>query len=168
MNRMYFSKEDVEAGLMTKLINYLCQYSYQSGPKDFAHYNDIHIMPDDCEAFVVEWEQAPWSHNYGGHFEFVDEDQVVCNEVEFPDKHFEYTPENPNEAIKEWLADNPGWYKDECGQWQYSDQIDDFLKDIFGPKFGPQKPENKLNQWFDENDGWHEDSEGNWVNKDEV
>jgi hypothetical protein len=165
---MYFSKEDVEAGLMTKLIEYLCNYSYQCWSRDFALYNDIHIKPDDCDAFVVEWEQRPWSGEYGGHFEFVGEEQVVCNEVEFPDKHFEYTPEDPDESIKEWLVDNPGWYKDECGHWQYSDQIDDFLKDIFGPQFGPQKPEDKMNQWLDENDGWHEDSEGNWANKNEV
>lgn len=108
MNSMYFSKEDVEAGLMTGLINYLCKYSYSSGPRDFSHYNDIHIKPADCGAFIVEWEQRPWSEDYGGKFEYVGPKQVVCNEVEFPDKHFEYTPEDPDEAIKEWLEKENG------------------------------------------------------------
>ena len=96
---MYFTDEDVKAGLMTELIDYLCKYSYESGPRDFAHYNDIHIRPEDCGAFVVEWEQAPWSGDYGGKFEYVGPEQVVCNEAEFSDKHFEYTPEELTDGV---------------------------------------------------------------------
>lgn len=141
MNSMYFSKEDVEAGLMSELINYLCKYSYESGPRDLAHYNDIHIIPEDCEAFVVEWEQRPWSRDYGGKFEYVDEGQVVCNEVEFPDKHFEYTPEDPDEAINEWLEDNPAWEKDSWGHWHETDMYipkksPNFTFHIFDPDSG--------------------------------
>ena len=117
MNSMYFTGEDVKAGLMTQLIDYLCRYSYESEPRGHARYNDIHIRPADCGAFVVEWVQAPWSSDYSGRFEYVSEDQVVCNEVEFPDGYFEYTPEDEDIVIKEWLEDNPSWYRDEWGQW---------------------------------------------------
>ena len=105
MNSMYFTKEDVDAGLMVELINYLCKYSYHSGPGDLAHYNDIHIKPVDCEAFVVEWEQTPWSQEYGGRFEFINEEQCICNKVIFPDHHYEYIPMTqqnwPTELINE-------------------------------------------------------------------
>ena len=113
MNSMYFSKEDVEAGLMQELVSLLCSHSYRAD----GLYNDVHIRPDDLGAFIVEWAQVPWNHEYGGKFEYVDEDQAVCNEVVFPDKHFEYTPEDPNDVIKEWLEDNPNWRKDEWGHW---------------------------------------------------
>lgn len=122
INRMYFSKEDIEAGLMHELLVYLCRYSYASGPRRLSHYNDIHIYPCDCEAFEVEWSQSPWSHDYGGHFEYVGEEQVVCNEVIFPDGHYEYTPESEDEAIKIWLEDNPNWYKDNYGHWHCQDE----------------------------------------------
>ena len=113
---MYFTKEDVEAGLMTKLINYLCDYSYASGPREFSHYNDIHIKPEDCNAFIVEWEQTPWSHDYGGKFEYVDEDQEVCYDLDLPDGSSVYTPDK-EDYLKWWLDDNPGWEKDEYGRW---------------------------------------------------
>lgn len=142
MNSMYFTSEDVKSGLMTQFIEYLCMYSYKSGPIDHAHYNDIHIRPDDCGAFVVEWVQAPWSGEYDGKFEYVGEEQVVCNEVEFPDRHFEYTPEDENVAIKEWLEDNPGWYRDEWGHWH------------------ERKLEQPKGQLLDENAAWYEMEKG--------
>lgn len=86
MNSMYFSKEDVEAGLMSELINYLCKYSYESGPRDLSHYNDIHIRPEDCGAFVVEWVQTPWSNDYGEKFICVPFDYEVEDESNFQDK----------------------------------------------------------------------------------
>ena len=119
MNSMYFSEEDVKAGLMTKLIDYLCQYSYASGPRDFSHYNDIHIKPGDCGSFIVEWEQVPWSHEYGGNFQFVDEDEVVCKELVLPDKTVVYTP-SPEEELAYWLDMNPGWTKDDYGNWMHN------------------------------------------------
>ena len=78
-NSMYFTKEDVEAGFMHELLTFLCRYSYHSGPRDFSHYNDIQVYPADCEAFVVEWVQLPWSHTYGGGFQYVGEEQEVCD-----------------------------------------------------------------------------------------
>ena len=150
---MYFTKEDVEAGLMTKLIDYLCQYSYQCWSRDFAHYNDIHIKPDDCDAFVVEWEQRPWSGEYGGKFEYVGEEQVVCNEVIYPDGTSGYSPCSQEDEIEIWLEYHPGWEKDEYGHWHYSEPTDDHR---------PQKPKDKMSQWLDENAGWH-DSENGWT-----
>ena len=126
-NRMYFSKEDVEAGLMSELISFLCKYSYESGPRGLAHYNDIHINPEDCGAFSVEWVQRPWSNEYGGRFEYLQEDQMPCYEFQFPDGHYIYTPE-PEEDLEIWLKDNPGWYKDDWGHWHQ--KCDNDVKDL--------------------------------------
>ena len=189
---MYFTKEDVEAGLMTKLIDYLCQYSYQCWSRDFALYNDIHIKPDDCDAFVVEWEQRPWSGEYGGHFEFVGEEQVVCNEVIYPDGTSGYSPCSQEDEIEIWLEDHPGWEKDEYGHWHKKDmyipkESSNFTFHIFDSDSGEtiardiplsdekaremidncekikaEKPKDKMSQWLDENAGWH-DSENGWT-----
>jgi len=148
MNSMYFTKEDVKAGLMSKLVDYLCEYSYASGPRDFSHYNDIHIKPDDCEAFVVEWEQRPWSGDYAGKFEYVGEEQVVCNEIIYPDGTSGYSPCSQEDEIEIWLEDHPGWRKDEYGHWHKVESA--------------EKPKDKMSQWLDENAGWH-DSENGWT-----
>lgn len=123
INRMYFSKEDIEAGLMHELLVYLCRYSYTSGPRGLSHYNDIHIYPCDCEAFMVEWTQLPWSHDYGGRFEYVNEGQEVCDDLVLPDGSRDYTPDG-EEYLKWWLEENPGWKKDRWGHWYKEDTKD--------------------------------------------
>ena len=112
VNSMYFSREDVKEGLMTKLLDYLCNYSYTADDD----YCDIHIYPCDCGAFTVEWVQAPCSHDYGSRFECVNEDQVVCTELQLPDGTWVTVP-NPDEFMEEWLEDNPGWHKNDYGCW---------------------------------------------------
>lgn len=113
-NRMYFSKEDVENGQMIEFVKFLTSMCYESD-----RYNDIHITPADCGAFDVEWVQVDWDNNWGEFecFEFVGEGQEVCTCLHYPDDHFEFTP-NPEEDLKEWLKENPGWEKDEYGRWQ--------------------------------------------------
>lgn len=129
MNSMYFTEEDVKVGLMTQLIDYLCKYSYASGPREHCHYNDIHIRPDDCGSFVVEWEQAPWSGDCAGKFEFVGEEQVVCNEIIYPDGTSGYSPCSQEDEIEIWLEDHPGWERDKYGHWH--------KKDMYIPKESP-------------------------------
>lgn len=115
MNRQYFSKEQIEAGELHKLLDYLMAEAYGAG----EYYNDIHIKPEDCEAFTIEWEQVPWNHQFGGHFELIEEDQVVMIERTFPDNHTElcYDEEDFNERLKEFLEQNPGWVKTTWGTW---------------------------------------------------
>ena len=72
---MYFSKEDVGKGLMQDFISFLCRYSYES-EGDVPLYNDIHVKPDDLGAFLVEWVQVPWSHDYGGEFRYLSEEDI--------------------------------------------------------------------------------------------
>lgn len=55
-NSQYFSAEDVKTGIFTNFIKLLTESCYDS--TDF--YNDIHITPTDCGAFVVEWIQVGW------------------------------------------------------------------------------------------------------------
>lgn len=66
VNKMYFGEEDLD--LMCELIKFLNKCSYESK----GDYNDIHIYPEDCGAFSVEWAQVPWNHEYGGRFKFVE------------------------------------------------------------------------------------------------
>ena len=92
-NSMYFPKEDIEKGLMQDFIAFLCRYSYAS---DSEIYIDIHIRPDDLGAFIIEWAQVPWSHEYGGGFEYVGEEQEVVD-------------------MEAWLEENPeAKVSDEC------------------------------------------------------
>lgn len=115
MNSQYFSKEQIKAGELKQLLDFLMAEAYGKG----EHYNDIHIYPADCEAFIIEWEQLPWSHDYGGNFKYVDEEQVVMYRKDFPDNHYEYfeTEDDFQQALADWLIENPGWYKNEFGRW---------------------------------------------------
>lgn len=114
VNRMYFSKEAVENGELQKLIDYLMSYSYSDNDRqNFQLYCDIHIRPEDIGAFVVEWTQEPWSGDWGGSFQYVDEDQLVMTEYEMPDGHFVYfeNEEEYRDHLEEWLKENPKWHK---------------------------------------------------------
>lgn len=81
-------------------------------------YNDIHTYLEEG-AVIVEWAQVPYSHDYGGTFQFVDEEQEVMLFKEFPDRHYEYfsNEEEYEEALKEWLVNNPQWKKNQWGMW---------------------------------------------------
>ena len=132
MNSQYFSKEQIKAGEMQKLLDFLMVEAYGAGD----HYNDIHIKPEDCGAFVVEWEQVPWSHEWGGHFEFINEDlgQVTMIEKIFPDNHTElcYNEEDYQERLDEFLKENPGWVKTSYGTWTNEIENERFKKELLG------------------------------------
>lgn len=118
MNSMYFSKKELDA--MYELVRFLNEQSYKS-----ESYNDIHIFPADLGAFIVEWVQLPWNHSYGGNFIYVDDNQTVCTELRYPDDTFDYV-EDPEEALKEWLEEHPGWTKDEWGYWHQENIINHY------------------------------------------
>lgn len=61
MNRQYFSKEQIAAGELNDFLDVLLKQCYGKGDC----YNDIHIKPEDCGSFVVEWETNPRSGEWG-------------------------------------------------------------------------------------------------------
>lgn len=122
MNSQYFSKEQVDSGEFQQLLSFLMSESYGSG----NHYNDIHIYPADCGAFIVEWVQLPWSHEYGGKgFQYVDEDQVVMLDRQFPDNHSElcYDEDDYKERLEEFLRGHPYYKQNEFGRWYIEEEV---------------------------------------------
>lgn len=89
INRMYFTGAMVKSGEMAKFIETLCAQAYCDQDPDIALYNDIRIHPEDLGAFSVEWVQLPWDNSYGGNFQYVDEDEVVCFERKMPDHSYQ-------------------------------------------------------------------------------
>ena len=89
-------------------------YCYSDNDSNgFKHYNDIHIKPEDLGAFTIEWVQVPWSGEYGGRFEYLEEDEEILKLYIFPDGHGEYLLDEDefNYCLGEWLEENPGWRK---------------------------------------------------------
>ena len=107
INRMYFSGPMFESGEMAKFIETLCAQAYCKQDPDVALYNDIRIRPEDCGAFSVEWVQVPWDGAYGGSFQYVDEDEVVCFERKMPDNTYQRfaSEEEYQECLEEMQQD---------------------------------------------------------------
>ncbi len=128
-NSTAFTPKEVEKGLHLKLIKHLLE----EGAEFNDAYNDIHVWSDSY-CTIVEWNQVHFDNSFGdGKFEFVDYDERIAKEVRFPDNHFELLPpEEEDEAIKEWLKENPGWEKNEWGFWynvKEEKEIQEHLKD---------------------------------------
>lgn len=119
MNRQYFSKGQIVAGELNAFLNILLKQCYGKGD----YYNDIHIKPEDCGAFVVEWEANPRSGEYGGHWQYIkdDEEEVVMKYYYFPDNHSELfeTKEQYEEVLKKWLEEHKDeeWELNQYGNW---------------------------------------------------
>ena len=111
-NSQAFTPEEVEKGLHLKLLNCLLELNKESE----KHYNDIHITTDSY-CTIIEWESVPYSHEYGGRFEYIDDDHVVMFEGHFPDGHYDYffSEEDFKEHLNEWLKENPEWVKNKFG-----------------------------------------------------
>ena len=100
-NRQYFSKDDVEAGLHLKFIQFLLD-NFES--KEYRV--DMHIYHEDCKAIVVEWARQLWNHiDEMGKFSFVSGDEVVMKEVILPDNSYTYafSDEEAKELIDNWV-----------------------------------------------------------------
>lgn len=112
MNKQYFSKEQIKAGELTEFIELLIKHSY--GKSD--DYNDIHIQPCDLGAVNVEWESNPWNHEWGGHWQYIndDDDEVVMKYFTLPngDSALLSSKEEYDELLKQWLEE----HKEE--QWE--------------------------------------------------
>ena len=130
MNRQYFSKEQVAAGELNEFLNVLLKQCY--GKSDC--YNDIHIKPEDFGAFVIEWEETPWSGEWGGHWQYINdsEEEVVLKYYYFPDNHSELfeTKEQYEEVLKEWLEEHKEekWKQNQYGGWYSEKEQEDLHK----------------------------------------
>lgn len=85
---------------------------------DSRLYNDIHINQEE-NSIIVEWVQVPYSGEWGGTFQFVDEDQKIVTEKILPDNSIVYV-ENENEYkeyLLEFLKNNPQWKMNVLGKW---------------------------------------------------
>lgn len=115
-NSQAFTPEEVEAGLLQDLLNYLLGHN----KKNKNQYYDIHITTDGyCS--IVEWTDVSYNNEYGdeGKFEYVPYNGQVMLEFTFPDNHYEmcYNEEDYQERLQEWLKENPGWVKTSYGTW---------------------------------------------------
>jgi len=97
-----------------KLLDTLLDYN-ADGEED--HFNDIHIYQEES-LIVVEWDNVPYNHEWGGSFKYIDYDEVVMKEVTFPDGHYEYLfSEEVEEKLQEWHKEHPEWVKTDYGTW---------------------------------------------------
>lgn len=128
MNRMIFNlKSKEELIKFNKLMAFLVSYNVCN----FDYYNEIHVYQEEALSFI-EWEQVPYSGQYGGKFVYKDIDHVVLKEVHFPDGHYEYLADDEEaDAIDMWLDKNPGWVKTPFGTWTNeieNAKFEDYLK----------------------------------------
>lgn len=119
MNSQYFSEESVKAGEFDGFLAALRSQDYGKG----GHYNDIHIYPADCGAYIVEWVQRSWKDDEDQGFRYIDSDHAVVLEREMPDGTFEqfFDEDDYKMVLSDWLADElkagREWKKDEFGHW---------------------------------------------------
>jgi len=109
LNNMAFTPEEVEAGALQKLLNYLIDYNTNNN----KHYCDIH-MTTDGYCIIVEWAVIPYSHEWGGYFYYVNEDEEIAHWFALPDNSRVLCLDQDDEidAITNFRLDNPEWHYD--------------------------------------------------------
>jgi len=144
VNRQYFDKKAVSSGAFSNFLKTLMDFSYQNGDLDSGTYNDIHIYPADCGAFMVEWSQESWNMSEGGRFEYVAEDESVMIERVMPDNSVEFffDQDDYEERLADWLKEHPAYYKTSWGTWGNKDEdaaLQELLKAEREAKTQPEK-----------------------------
>lgn len=71
ISRVYFSQKSYEKGEHLPLLKFLMDYAYGKSEEYF----DIHIIPADLGAFVIEWTQVPWDNKWGSRFICLNEEE---------------------------------------------------------------------------------------------
>ncbi len=119
MNSQYFDEAAVKAGELDAFLAALRSQDYGKG----RHYNDVHVFPADCGAYIVEWAQRMWDGDEDQGFRYIDDEHAVVLEREMPDGTFEqfFNEDDYNMVLSDWLADElkagREWKKDEFGNW---------------------------------------------------
>lgn len=108
MNSQYFSKSDVENGVMAKFIAELCAQCYSTEDTK----NLILIEPEDLGAFSVNWIQSSWKHRecYES-FQEVGVNEKVVYQLILPDNTIFWVEneEEEQEVLRQWQDDHPTW-----------------------------------------------------------
>lgn len=137
-NEEAFTPEEVKNGKPLKLLKTLFELQKDAvGEESNADKAfDIRIWTDGY-CLIIDWCDRWFDPNIdSGHFEFIDEDQVVMKEVAFPDNSFEYVfdDEEAKARLDEWLKEHPKWHKNQFGMWTdgegYSPMYDE-IKDRY-------------------------------------
>ncbi len=108
INQQSFTPEEVKKGMHLDLIKYLLDYNEKS--KD--HYNEIMITTDGY-CTIIEWVNLPYDKDFGGHYEYINEDdgEHIMIEYKLPDNSYiDIEPGTEKEVLEDWLKDN---HKDE-------------------------------------------------------
>lgn len=119
MNSRAFTPEEVKQGLHLDLIAYLLEHNRKNDERYYEF-----IVTTDGYCTIIEWVERKYNPEWPEErFLYANEDQLIAEEVEFPDNHFELMePRFKEEALKEWLEENPGWEKDEYGRWNKKEE----------------------------------------------
>ena len=118
-NYMTFTPEEVEAGLFQKLVDFFMFYNKTAK----EHYIDFHITTDGY-CTIVEWDEVPYNHQWGGQFKYVGFDGHVMHEVELPGGQcvLSENEQEDREIIESYMHDNPGYTYDWVYQtWKHND-----------------------------------------------
>lgn len=115
MNKQVFDiSKDKGRRQFDAFLKVLLDYNAEGDNDD---YNEIHIYQEEM-LMIVEWNKVPYSHEWGGKFQYIDYDEYVMKEVSFPDGHYEYLfPDEVEEKLEEWHKSHPEWVKTYYGTW---------------------------------------------------
>ncbi len=119
-NQMEFTPEQAKKGVHLEFIAALEKLESSMGDRHF----DILRTTDGYCTIVLWCEVHDDDHYDSGTFRFVDSDECVMIQREYPDGHCDhFRDEREYEAsLAGWLKENPGWSKDaHDGRWLYSD-----------------------------------------------
>lgn len=113
-NSMSFSAEDIENGLLDKLLKYFIEYNEKSNEV----FMDVHMWTDGTTT-VVDWFEHYYDDCCGDEkFEFVDDQHVVMRALELPDESTIYLfDEECDEYLNNWLKEHPTYKKNMYGRW---------------------------------------------------
>lgn len=121
-NSQAFVPEEVEKGLHLELVKDLLELEKKMSDM----YYDIHITSDGY-CTIVEWKEVGTGEMAydSGKFEYVGPGQVVMEETQFPDEHYEYLfPNEIDERMSDWHKENPGWIKSGLmNTWSYDKDL---------------------------------------------
>ena len=148
-NSMAFTPEEVEKGQHLKLLKTLFELN---ADKEDASYNDIHIWTDGY-CTIIDW--VDYNPEFGmGKFEFVPGDGYILREFRFPDGHYEMLADDDefNEALKDWLKENPGWEQTSYGTWTNRIENEHFRKLFEGDGHKDEDVEEKIDNFNIESD----------------
>ena len=124
-NSMAFTPEESKAA--AELLNTLMRFNTLSK----EHYNDIHVTTDGY-CTIIEWVCVPYSHEWGGKFDYIDEEHYPLYAYEMPSGITEYFA-NEHEyelALIEFLRKNPDYYWDNnAWKWKSKEPSDDEVSD---------------------------------------